>query len=79
MDEVLNVDLNDPIWSFSFECPRCGQPIFLEEEIGRDFDLLELRLEDYIVSEAVIRCSKCKATIRLSDFGLLSRIGCFHE
>ena len=75
----MTVNLNETSWSFSFECPRCGEPIFLEGEIGRGFDLLEVKLEGETVTTAIIRCTKCRGTIRLNGFDLLSRIGCFDE
>lgn len=79
MYEITEVDLDENLWSFSFPCPGCGEQIFLEEETGKSFDLLEVKFNAGEIKGAIIRCTRCRREIRLVGFDLLSRIGCFGE
>ncbi len=79
MDEISEVDLNQTLWSLSFPCPRCGEPIFPEEEAENCFDLLEVSFNAGEVKEVIIRCASCRRPIRLVGLDMLSRICCFKE
>lgn len=79
MHEVLKIDLNETRWSVSFPCPGCGEAISPEDKLGRHFDLLEVKIEEQIIEEAIIRCTTCRVVIHLVGFDLLARIGCFDE
>jgi len=75
--EIFMIDIDEMEWEISFTCPGCGNQIFPEDNM--DFELLEVKLEDEAVREAVIRCKYCTCVVRLSGLGMLSRIGCFQE
>ncbi|MCW4026360.1 MAG: hypothetical protein NWE76_02610 [Candidatus Bathyarchaeota archaeon] len=79
MDEISEVDLNETLWSLSFPCPRCGEPIFPEGEAGSRLDLLEVSFNRGEVKRAIIRCTSCGRPIRLVGLDVLSRMGCFEK
>ena len=79
MDEISEVDLNETLWSLSFPCPRCGEPIFPEGQAGKPPDLLEVGLNAGEIKRAIIRCTSCRQPIRLVGLDVLSRMGCFEE
>ena len=72
MEEIFKVDLAEIEWNLSFPCPGCGEAILPEDKSGRCYSLLEIRVEETVIKEAVIRCSRCRSRIRLGGFEMLS-------
>lgn len=64
--EIFKVDLAEIKWDISFPCPRCGEAIFPEDKPGRHYDLLEIRIRERVVKEAVIQCTRCDGIIHLA-------------
>ena len=79
MERALRVGAAQMEWEVSFRCPECGEVIFPEDTAGRYYSLLEVKIEEREIREAVIRCVKCGSLVCLESFDLLNRLGCSNE
>ena len=79
MEGVSRVGVAQIEWEVSFRCPGCGGVILPEDASGRYYSLLEVKIEEREIREAVMRCAKCGSLICLESFDLLNRLGCSHE
>ena len=75
MDKFLTVDLDEIKWDFSFPCPGCEEAIFPLDNSGEYYSLLGIRIEERVLEEIIIQCTRCGAIICLKGFEMLNIVG----
>ena len=76
MAEILMVDLDKIEWDFSFPCPGCGEAVFpIEDILGRYYSLLGIRIEEGVLEEIIIQCTRCGGIVCLKGFEMLNTVG----
>lgn len=66
--ETYTVDLTKIDGDGAFPCPKCGVIISPDDETEEVYQIVDTKLEGNDLAELIIRCNKCRSTIRLVGF-----------
>lgn len=76
MGKFFTVDLDEIEWDFSVPCPGCEEAIFIADDSGRYYNLLGIKIEERVLEDVIIQCTRCGAIVCLKGFGMLNTVGC---
>lgn len=68
------LDLTKMDGSGNFACPHCGAAISPDDCTEEVYSILGVKVNNYGLSELVIRCNRCESHIHLTGFSLLQKI-----
>jgi predicted RNA-binding Zn-ribbon protein involved in translation (DUF1610 family) len=52
----------------SFPCPQCGMTISPEDETEENYQIVDTKVVNEVLTELTIACGKCRSTIKLTGF-----------